>query len=203
MATQILTTANTINTNQNLQLSAVLLTPEDHQAFDALSTAFHLELHPTGPVERALFSQIVLATWNIERANRLEAELAASCGIDPLLQDTNAKTLDRIAIFRIRAERTFHKCLKELHLYQSAHPLDETASQNEAKTEMKNEPKVMGFAFKPEPSVPPGSKIDRNEHCPCHSGRKYKNCCSRNEPNSPIPATSPEAQATRSCTGIL
>ena len=166
--------------------SAVLLTEEDHQAFDALSTAFRFELHPTGPIERALHSQITLAAWNIERANRLEAGLAAD-GIDPLLSDANEKTLNRIATYRMRAERTFHKCLKELQSYQAAHPLDEPMLKNEAKVETKNEPKLLEFAFKREP-VRPEPKIGRNELCPCHSGRKYKNCCLRNEPKSAIPA---------------
>ena len=42
---------------------AVLLTEDDHQAFDALSTAFRFELHPTGPIERALHSLIDPATF--------------------------------------------------------------------------------------------------------------------------------------------
>ena len=170
MDTQVQIAVNTAGGNATLFPSkqAVLLSAEDHQAFDALSTAFRLELHPTGPVERAIFSQIVLAAWNIERTNRLEAALAASGGIDPLLHDANAKTLDRIAIFRMRAERTFHKCLKELQLFQSAHPLDEPVAQNEAKNKMKNEPKVLEFsneslmfvqrqksaAMKPAPATP-------------------------------------------------
>ena len=166
--------------------SAVLLTEEDHQAFDALSTAFRFELHPTGPIERALHSQITLAAWNIERANRLEAGLAAD-GIDPLLSDAQEKTLNRISAYRMRAERTFHKSLKELQAYQAAHPLDEPPAKNEAKSEPKNEPKLLEFAFKREP-VRPEPKIGRNELCPCHSGRKYKNCCLRNEPKSAIPA---------------
>ncbi len=186
---------------------AVLLTEEDHQVFSALRFAFRLELHPAGPVELALFHQIVLAAWNIERANRLEADLAAADGIDPLLSDGNAKTLHRIATFRMRAERTFHKCLKELQVYQAAHPLEEPVfqgkSQNEAKNKMKNEPKVVEFKFKREPFVRPTPKIGRNELCSCHSGRKYKNCCLRNEPNPAIPAASPAVQAIKSCTGTL
>ena len=64
---------------------AVLLTEEDHQAFDGLSTAFRFELHPTGPIERAIHGQITLAAWNIERANRLEAALAAAvCETKPI-----------------------------------------------------------------------------------------------------------------------
>ena len=173
---------------------AVLLTEEDHQAFDALSTAFRFELHPTGPIERVLHAQITLAAWNIERANRLEAALATTTGIDPLLSDINEKTLNRIATYRMRAERTFHKSLKELQAYQAAHPLDETPLRNEPKPKVENEPKLLPVSFKqeiyvrPEPQI--GRKmIGRNEMCACHSGRKYKNCCLRNEPNSAVEPT--------------
>ena len=121
---------------------AVLLTEEDHQAFEALTVAFRFELHPAGPVERALYTQIVVAAWNIERANHLEAAFAVD-GIDPLLSEANAKTLDRIATYRMRAERTFHKCLKEIQAYQAAHPMDEPILRNEPKPEMKNEAKVI------------------------------------------------------------
>ena len=172
---------------------AVLLTEEDHQAFEALTVAFRFELHPAGPVERALYTQIVLAAWNIERANRLEAALAVD-GIDPLLSEANEKTLARIATHRMRSERTFHKCLKEIQAYQAAHPLDEPVLRNEPKPEMKNEAKSMQpksiqqpiseHKFIREPYVRPSPKVGRNELCHCNSGRKYKNCCLRNEPNS-------------------
>ena len=170
---------------------AVLITEEDHQAFEALTVAFRFEVHPAGPVERALYTQIVLAAWNIERANRLEAVLAVD-GIDPLLSEANEKTLNRIATYRMRAERTFHKCLKELQAYQAAHKMDEPVLRNEPKPEMKNEaksmqPTITERKFSREPYVRPAPKVGRNELCHCKSGRKYKNCCLRNEPNSAMP----------------
>lgn len=192
---------------------AVLLTAEDHQAFDALATAFRFELHPAGPVERALYNQIVLAAWNIERTHRLEAGLAAG-GIDPLLSETNAKTLERIASCRMRSERTFHKCLKALQAYKATHSLDEEpVVQNEAKVIQLNrnittapsaatlsESGLREFAFIRAPYVRTEPKVGRNEPCPCHSGRKYKQCCLRNEPNSAIasPAELQSAQPPQS-----
>ncbi len=170
---------------------AVLLTEEDHQAFEALTVAFRFELHPAGPVERALYTQIVLAAWNIERANRLEADLAVD-GIDPLLSEANEKALNRIDTYRMRAERNFHKCLKEIQAYQAAHPIDEPILRNDPKPEMKNEAKssqatISEHKFKRKPYVRPAPKVGRNELCHCKSGRKYKNCCLRNEPNPAMP----------------
>ena len=168
----------------------VLLTEDDHQAFEALTVAFRFYLHPAGPVERALYTQIIIAAWNIERADHLEAALAAD-GIDPLRSEVNAKTLNRIATHRMRSERTFHKCLKELQAYQAAHPMDEDEPvlRNEPKPEMKNQAKLMQptmheHKFNRKPYVHPAPKVGRNELCHCKSGRKYNNCCLRNEPNA-------------------
>ena len=61
-------------------------------------SAYAYELRPFTPVERTLFSQVVLAAWNIQRANRLEAGLATTLGVDPLLSED--KTLSRITAAR-------------------------------------------------------------------------------------------------------
>ena len=93
---------------------AVLLTPEDRQEFDDLESSYTAELAPRTSVERTQLGQLILATWNMRRSNRLEAALAAADGIDPLLSPKHEKTLQRITTARIRAERIFNKSLKEL-----------------------------------------------------------------------------------------
>ena len=99
---------------------AVLLTDEDRTAFAALNSSFHNELTPGTAIEHTFFAQIILAAWNLQRANRLEAELALSEGVDPLLS-TNP-TFGRIAIFRLRAERSLHKCLSEYRKIKAQRP---------------------------------------------------------------------------------
>ena len=86
---------------------AVLLTDEDHQAFEALTATYQYELNPNTPVEQTIFAQLLIAAWNMERANRLEAALAAAEGLDPLLSEN--KAYHRITRARTQAERTFHK----------------------------------------------------------------------------------------------
>ena len=151
---------------------AVLITAEDYQEFLTLTTTYEYELNPQTPVERTLFTQLVLAAWNIQRANRLEADLATAEGIDPLLSEN--KVFDRIAAARARAERAFHKSLKELRATQAASP--------QQKPILKNEPKYISRGC--EPSIRSEPNIGHDQLCPCHSGRKSKNCCLRNEPNS-------------------
>ena len=157
---------------------AILITPEDHDDFGALGTTMQYELSPNTPVERAIFAQILLAAWNIERANKIEADLAAQEGIDPLLSEN--KIYDRIAHARSRAERSFHKGLKELRAAKAARP--------EPPPIRKNEPKYLPTSNGP--YVRPEPKIGRNEPCPCQSGRKFKQCCLGME-NEPKPTDHP------------
>ena len=157
---------------------AVLLNELEHRQFESLRNSFVYEFNPANIVEVTLLDLLVLAAWNIERANRLEAELANAEGIDPLLSEANSKTLDRIGAYRTRAERTFHKCHKELHALKA--PSRSTA-KTPSQSIQRNEPKFI--AHSSQTYVPPAGKIGRNEPCPCKSGRKYKLCCLRNEAN--------------------
>ena len=157
---------------------AVLLNEEEHRQFESLRNSYVYAFNPANIVEVALLDQLVLAAWNIERANRLEAELATNAGIDPLLSETNSKTLDRIYAFRTRAERTFHKCHKELRALKAPPRLQPKPA---AQSIRRNEPKFVNHAT--QTRVPPAAKVGRNEPCPCKSGQKYKVCCLRNEAN--------------------
>ena len=148
----------------------VIRTPEEQSQFDALESAFQYELRPYTPSEQTQFTQLLLAAWNIDRCHRLEAELAASTGCDPLLDDTAYKTLARIETYRLRAERQFHRNLKQLKAIPSTRPIP----QNKPKLEPARPAHPIDFP----------SKIGRNEPCPCHSGKKYKFCCLNNTSNT-------------------
>ena len=168
---------------------AVLLNENDHRQFESLRNSYVYQFSPTNIVEVALLDQLVLAAWNIERTNRLEAELASAEGIDPLLSEANTKTLDRIVTYRMRAERTFHKCHKELRALRPPSP---KYKQNKPLAIVRNEPKYSNTS----PTFTrPSPKVGRNEACPCQSGRKYKQCCLRNEPNSQSNHSTPNLAA--------
>jgi hypothetical protein len=55
----------------------VVLPDEDAAAFDALETALMEELAPEGALQTVLAKRVVAASWRLERAERLEAELFA------------------------------------------------------------------------------------------------------------------------------
>ncbi len=150
---------------------AVLLTEVDRLDFDALVQSYKLQLHPHGPIEETLFNQIILAVWNLQRVNEIEAALALTDGLDPLL--STSKTIDRIIAFRLSTERSFLKLLAEYNKLKVTNPTETVVSQNEP----------IYYSQPPQLEVRVGSKIGRNEPCPCKSGRKYKQCCLKIEPN--------------------
>ncbi len=146
----------------------VIRSADELAAFNALESAYQYELHPYTPTEQTLFKQLVLASWNIDRCHRLEAELAESTPTDPLIDETTYKFLARIESYRTRAERLFHRNLKQLKAIPSTRPIP----QNKPKPEPQTEPKLIQLT----------RKIGRNDQCPCKSGKKYKFCC-LNKPN--------------------
>ncbi len=136
---------------------AVLLSDDDRTAFATLEQSYKSELLAESAIELTLFGFIVLAAWNIQRAGRLEAHLARTEGIDPLLSTNPAAK--KIAAFRLRAERSFHKNLTEFRKLKKA---EAAQSKDEIRvTEIrKNEPN-----FSPPlrmPNVHPIPKIGRN-----------------------------------------
>ncbi len=160
---------------------AVLLTDEDHFHFECICETFEFDLQPKTTVQHTLFNQIVLAAWNIQRSNYVEAQLAITDGKDPLLSPT--KIIDRIHAFRNRSERNLLKLLAEFR---------------RTKSEVKNEPKfaprrtqnyLVSSTCNSQPYLRPEAKVGRNEPCPCKSGRKFKQCCLQNEPNSTARST--------------
>ena len=150
---------------------AVLLTDDDRRDFDALVHSYKIELDPHSPVEETLFNQIILAVWNLQRVNEIEAALALTDNLDPLL--ATSKTIDRIIVFRLRTERSLLKLLAEYSKFKAANPTETVVIQNEPNY----------YTPPPQLEVRIGAKIGRNEPCPCKSGRKYKQCCLKIEPN--------------------
>ncbi len=159
MATTAQNEANIANAPQ-----AVLLTEDDRQEWQTLISAYEYELRPATPIERTLFDTLVLSAWNIQRANRLEVAMCIN-GIDPLLSgEQDAKQLDRISTYRMRAERTFHKSHKELRALIAARP--------PMKAFVKNEPKFMDAHL--QGSTQPGPKPE--QPAPIAPSAKLRNC---------------------------
>ena len=156
----------------------VIRTSEEQTQFDDLTSNFYHELLPETPTEKAIFNQLLLAAWNIDRCHRLEAELSANSAVDPLLDEALSKTLNRIETYRSRAERLFHKSLKALTA--APKPMRKPVYSNNGQ---QNEPKRYISNPQGSPYIRHNPKVGRNEPCPCGSTKKYKQCCLQNKAN--------------------
>lgn len=96
-----------------------LIVREDEQEdFNDFKESLLQEIAPEGIQEMLIFNQLLRAAWNMERCQRLETDLFVN-GLDPLLDDSAAKTLDRIHRYQSQSERSYYRHLKELRALQT------------------------------------------------------------------------------------
>ena len=155
----------------------VIRSYEERSQFETMTAAFEYEIRPATQTEMAMFKQLIHAAWNIDRCHRLETELAETTAIDPLLDEAASKTLARIESYRTRAERTFHKALKELKANRPSKKFQDRPLESTPQ----NKPKY--FCISSDTYTRDTPKIGRNEPCPCNSGKKFKFCCLNGGPS--------------------
>jgi hypothetical protein len=109
----------------------LLIATEDQDEFESMHVKLQLDIGPKGALEGALFTELVIASWQLRRIGRMETEL--STGFDSytaLLDDDGVqKKLDRLGRHHTRFERTFHRSLKELKALQTNRAQKEEAVQ--------------------------------------------------------------------------
>jgi hypothetical protein len=91
---------------------------DEREEFESLKSDLETELAPEGALETLTFNQILHAAWNLQRFRRLEAWLMAG-DVDPILDDSAAKTLDRLYRYARTAERTYDRASKQLQALQT------------------------------------------------------------------------------------
>jgi hypothetical protein len=72
-----------------------VIPPDRKQDFDLLEAALRQECDPQGRLEQVAFDQLVFAAWKQQIVRDLEGNLLAE-GAEALLDETKAKTLDRL-----------------------------------------------------------------------------------------------------------
>ena len=95
----------------------VLKDDEEREEFAKLLTDLAAELNPDGVLETLLFNRLLRASWDLRRVERMEAEQAAE-GLD-LLDDFDAPRLERLARYKMRAERSFYRAYREIRALQA------------------------------------------------------------------------------------
>jgi hypothetical protein len=96
----------------------LIVREDQRQQFEQLHNALLDEIDPQGALEDFTFRQLLHAAWNLERFRALEADLMVN-GLDPIFDDSAAKTLDRLQRYAARAERSYYKALHELRTLQT------------------------------------------------------------------------------------
>jgi hypothetical protein len=104
-----------------LTAAELVIGPEDREEFNALLADFQRDVAPQGAIQQTLFDELVSAAWNLRRIRRMETVLCAgSATYLDLLNDHEIQTkIDRLARYKSRIERTFHRSLKELKALQT------------------------------------------------------------------------------------
>jgi hypothetical protein len=140
----------------------VVLGDEDQEAFEALEAALMAELAPRGALQTVLARRIVAATWRLERAERMEAELFAQQARDTtsfglaLIRDCHGgRAFDTLLRYRGTTLAELWRSLRTLQVLQAAPQAD--APLREAEAPVQNEPEAHEISGEsaPAPLLPP------------------------------------------------
>jgi hypothetical protein len=109
--------------SHGLSSKEFILLPGQQAEFDEFMAALREAVQPAGSLEFDLFTQLAHASWKLRRFRRAEVQVyneSACPELDPALVPETEARLRSIQIYAQRAERTYHKALKELKALQSA-----------------------------------------------------------------------------------
>ncbi len=100
-----------------------IVLPGQQDEFDEFSAGLHEAVQPAGALEFDLFTQLAHASWKLRRCRCAEVQIyneSASPDLDPVLAPEIEARLRGLQTYAQRAERSYHKALKELKALQSA-----------------------------------------------------------------------------------
>ena len=96
-----------------LTAKELVVREDEREEFEEFRIDFINQIEPEDPLEVVAVNHALHAAWNLRRFRRLEADLMAN-GLDPILDETAVKTLDRLQRYAARAERSYYKAMDEL-----------------------------------------------------------------------------------------
>lgn len=99
--------------------------PQDHDAFHALHTGLLSTIQPSGNLEQFAFERLLVAAWNVRRAQTLETLLLEkTAGQDPMANpDTQADAKRYQTTLRL-FEGSYQRALRELTTLQTTRALN-------------------------------------------------------------------------------
>jgi hypothetical protein len=120
--------------SHGLSSKEFILLPGQQAEFDEFSAALGEAIQPAGALEFDLFTQLAHASWKLRRFRRAEVQIYNESGcleLDPTLVPEAEARLRAIQIYAQRAERTYHKALKELKALQSTRAFKASAEYDD------------------------------------------------------------------------
>ena len=144
----------------------VALGDEDLAAFDALEAALTAELAPQGALEAVLVRRIVAATWRLERAERLEAEVFAqnisgttSFGLAMIRDCNGARAFDTLLRYRGTTLAELWRSLRTLKALQAEARAIGVHDRDPAEHAPRRQPNEPEARTKPRsPATPPAAE---------------------------------------------
>ena len=108
--------------SHGLSSKEFIVLPGQEADFDEFVAELHKAVQPAGGLELDLFTHLAHASWKLRRCRRAEVQVQLESerpDVDPALLPEAEARLRTIQIYAQRAERSYHKALRELKALQS------------------------------------------------------------------------------------
>jgi hypothetical protein len=102
-----------------LTAKEVVVEPGREAEFEAWRDDLRQDLGPQGAAEMELFNRAVHAAWTLRRIREMESAMMREGILDPLLDESETKTLDRMLRYYSLYDRIYNRSLKELRILQT------------------------------------------------------------------------------------
>ena len=122
-----------------LTAKELVVREDEREEFEIFRVDFINNIAPEDVVEVVAVNQALHAAWNLRRLRRLEADLMVN-GLDPLLDESSTKSLDRLLRYAVRAERSYFRAMDELRKLQTQRALWVVSQDVQACPRMGNMP---------------------------------------------------------------
>ena len=102
----------------------IIVTEQEREHFEYLRDNLIVSVCPHNTPEQLVFSQLLYASWNLERIRAMEANLLLG-GLDAISDPKTARELELLHRYSIRFERSFHRNMNELRKLQTSRTISE------------------------------------------------------------------------------
>jgi hypothetical protein len=102
-----------------LTAQQVVVEPGREAEFEAWRDALRHDLGPEGAAEMEFFNRAIHAGWTLQRIREMESAMMREGILDPLLDEAETKTLDRMLRYYSLYDRIYNRSLRELRILQT------------------------------------------------------------------------------------